>query len=201
MGSRQSSDAQKLRMLPSCQICRSFINNGSVARMETSRGFTLLELIVVISIVAITATTALDRLFWYQSQAEKTAMEYNATMIKSGLLMSAASLMMAEKTSDIPALAEHNPLNLLAQKPANYLGEMDGRKTDVLESGNWFYDTSKHQLVYIVEHRRYFTPEVPNDFTIRYGIKVLYGEMELVSGKKVAYIASITLVPLSKYTW
>jgi len=169
--------------------------------MKTSRGFTLLELIVVISIVAITATIALDRLYGYLSQAEKSAMEYNATMIKSGLWMSAASLMMAERTSDIPALAEHNPINLLEQKPANYLGEIDGKKTEALESGNWFYDASKHQVVYVVEHRRYFMPKVPGDFTIRYGMKVLYGEMELAPGKKVSYIAGITLVPLTKYEW
>lgn len=170
-------------------------------RMRTSRGFTLLELIVVISVVAITATIALDRLYGYLSQAEKAAMEYNATMIKSGLWMSAASLMMAERTSGIPALAEQNPMNLLAQKPANYLGEIDGRKTEALKGGNWFYDASKHQVVYVVEHRRYFMPEVPDDFTIRYGMKVLYSEMELAQGKKVSYIAGVTLVPLTKYAW
>lgn len=160
-----------------------------------------MELIVVISVVAVLATTALDRLFWYQGQAEKAAMEYTATMIKSGLWMSAASLMMAERTSDIPSLAEHNPMNLLAQKPENYLGEIDGSKAESLKGGNWFYDTSKHQVIYVVGQRHYFTPEVPGDFTVRYGMKVLYGEMELAPGNKVTYIAGITLVPLSKYTW
>ena len=169
--------------------------------MRTSRGFTLLELIVVISLVAITATVAMDRLFWYQSQAEETTMKYTATMIKSGLWMSAASLMMAERTSDIPALAEHNPMNLLAQRPENYLGEIDGGNAESLEGGNWFYDASKHQVIYVVGQRRYFTPEVPGDFTIRYGMKVLYGEMELAPGNKIAYITGVTLVPLSKYTW
>lgn len=168
---------------------------------RTAHGFTLLELIVVISVVAVLATTALDKLFWYQGQAEKASMEYTATMIKSGLWMSAASLMMSEHTSDIPALAEHNPMNLLAQKPENYMGELDGGKTKLLEGGNWFYDVSKRQVVYVVGQRRYFTPEVSGDFTIRYGMKVLYGEMDIASGNKVSYIAGITLVPLSKYTW
>jgi general secretion pathway protein G len=172
-----------------------------VARIRGSRGFTLVELVVVISVVAIMSTIALDRLFWYQSQAEKTAMEYNATMIKSGLWMSAASLMMAERTSDIPTLATNNPINLLAEKPANYLGEIDGTKTETLDGGNWFYDTSKHQVIYVVGHRSFFEPEITDDFTIRYGMKVLYGEMELAQGKKVSYIAGITLVPLTKYTW
>ena len=161
-------------------------------RAKASRGFTLIELIVVISVVAVLATTALDRLFWYQGQAEKAAMEYTASMIKSSLWMSAASLMMAERTSEIPALAEHNPMNLLAQKPENYLGEIDGTRTASLASGNWFYDSSKHQVIYVVGQRRYFTPEVPEDFTIRYDMKVLYGEMELAPSNKVSYIAGIT---------
>jgi prepilin-type N-terminal cleavage/methylation domain-containing protein len=189
---------RNVNKLPNVPIVHQFC---PAVRIRTSRGFTLLELIVVISVVAITATIALDRLFGYMSQAEKAAMEYNASMIKSGLWMSAASLMMAERTSDIPALAKQNPINLLAQKPANYLGEIDGRKTDSLEGGNWFYDASKHQVIYVVGHRRYFMPEVPDDFTIRYGMKVLYGEMELAPGSKVTYIAGITLVPLTKYTW
>ena len=165
------------------------------------RGFTLVELVVVISVVAILAATALDRLFWYQGQAEKAAMEYTASMVKSGLWMSAASLMMADREADIPALAECNPMNLLAQKPENYLGEMDGSKAGTLEGGNWFYDPPKRQIVYVVGQRRNFTPGVPGDFTVRYGMKVLYGEMESTPGKQVKYVAGITLVPLSKYTW
>lgn len=170
-------------------------------RLKTSSGFTLVELIVVISVVAILAATALDRLFWYQGQAEKAAMEYTATMIKSSLWMSAADLMMANRTSDIPALAEQNPINLLAQKPENYLGEIDASKAESLQGGNWFYDVYKHQVVYVVGQRRSFTPAAPGDFTVRYGMKVIYGEIELASDKKVSYIAGISLVPLSKYTW
>ncbi|MDP3086899.1 MAG: prepilin-type N-terminal cleavage/methylation domain-containing protein [Methylotenera sp.] len=172
-----------------------------VGTHKVSKGFTLVELVVVISIMAVMATAALDRLFWYQGQAEKTAMEYTATMIKSGLWMEAASLMMAERTSDIPALAKRNPIDLLAQKPENYLGEMHNVKVELLESGNWFYDASTHQVVYMVKHRRYFTPEVIDDYQVRYGMRVLYGEMDIVSGNKASYIAGATLVPLSKYTW
>jgi prepilin-type N-terminal cleavage/methylation domain-containing protein len=170
-------------------------------KLKALEGFTLIELIVVICVVAILATAALDRLFWYQGQAEKAAMDYTATMIKSGLWMRAADLMMANHTSDIPALAEKNPINLLAQKPANYLGEIDGRKAESLQGGNWFYDVYKHQVVYVVGHRRSFMPAVPDDFTVRYGMKVIYGETELASGKNASYIAGISLVPISKYTW
>jgi general secretion pathway protein G len=169
--------------------------------LSVTRGFTLLELIVVISIVAVMATAALDRLFWYQGQAEKTAMEYTATTIKSGLWMTAASLMMAEHTTDIPALTMRNPIDLLAQKPENYLGELPNVKTELLEGGNWVYDKATHQIIYIVRQRRYFKPETAGDYSVRYGMKVLYGEIALTPTNKASYIAGVTLIPLSKYTW
>lgn len=166
-----------------------------------AQGFTLIELMIVVSVVAVLATTALDKLFWYQGQAEKANMEYTATMIKSGLWMRAASLMMADHAADIPALAEQNPIDLLAQKPENYLGAINNGNADALDSGNWFYDVPTRQVVYIVGHRRDFRPEVAEDFTVRYGMKVLYGEIESTPGHKAPYIAGIALVPLSKYTW
>ncbi len=168
---------------------------------KNAKGFTLIELIVVVSIVAISATVALDKLFWYQGQAEKASMDYTANMIKSGLWMSGASLMMANRGAEIPALAQQNPINLLAQKPDNYLGELDGSKTEQLKAGNWFYDTSTKQVDYVVNQRRNFTPAIADDYTVRYGMKIIYSEIEITPGKKVPYVAGITLVPLSKYNW
>ena len=169
--------------------------------IDKTRGFTLIELIVVVAVVGMLATIALDRLIWFQGQAEKANMEYTASMIKSGLWMSAASLMMAERSEEIANLAKRNPIDLLAQKPENYLGALDGTNLAVLQRGKWFYDTKQQQVIYVVDQRYNFKPEVANDFAVRYAAKVIYGEMELTQGNKTPYIAGITLVPLSKYKW
>lgn len=200
MGSWQSRHEQRLKRykLPTMSITQASL---STIHTKAVRGFTLLELIVVICLVAILGATALDRLFWYQGQAEKASMDYTATMIKSGLWLSAADLMMANRNADIPALATHNPINLLAQKPENYLGELNSNDIRSLASGNWFYDSAKHQVVYIVKYRQNFTPDIAGDYTVKYGMQVLYGEMELASGNKVSYITGVTLVPLNKYSW
>ena len=169
--------------------------------IDKTRGFTLIELIVVVAVVGMLATIALDRLIWFQGQAEKANMEYTASMIKSGLWMSAANLMMAERSKEIGDLAKRNPIDLLAQKPENYLGALDGTNLAVLQRGKWFYDTSRQQVIYVVDQRYNFRPAVTDDFTVRYGVKVVYGEMELTQGNRLRYIAGITLAPLSNYVW
>ena len=115
--------------------------------------------------------------------------------------MSAANLMMAERSKEIGDLAKRNPIDLLAQKPENYLGALDGTNLAVLQRGKWFYDTKQQQVIYVVDQRYNFKPAVADDFTVKYSVKVIYGEMELTQGNKTPYIAGITLVPLSKYKW
>jgi prepilin-type N-terminal cleavage/methylation domain-containing protein len=114
---------------------------------KARRGFSLIELMVAISIMAILIFILLDRLYWYEGQAEKASMEHTAEIIKSGLWMASADLMMAERNSEIAKLAERNPILLLAREPANYLGEINANQAASVEAGNWFYDAGKHQLV------------------------------------------------------
>jgi prepilin-type N-terminal cleavage/methylation domain-containing protein len=175
--------------------------NQTLSQIKKSYGFTLIELIVTISLIAVLSDVALNKLFWYQGQAEKVNMEYTASMIKSGLWMSAANLMMAERGGEIPALLKQNPFNLLAEKPANYLGEINSDNANTLKGGNWYFDSSKQQIIYIVGQRQDFTPTIADDFSVRYGMKVLYAEVEITKDNKVEYVSGITLVPLSHYKW
>jgi hypothetical protein len=116
-------------------------------RAKAAGGFSLLELSVLISIMAI----LLDRIFWCEGQAEKSAMEHTADMIKTGLWMEAANLMMAERTSEITALAKRNSIGFLAQKSVNDLGEINAAQVTSIEADNWFYDVTKYQVMYVLD--------------------------------------------------
>ena len=48
-------------------------------------------------------------------------------------------------------------MNLLAEVPGNYLGEMEGTDPYILEKGSWYFDKPAKTLVYIVDNTGYFS--------------------------------------------
>jgi general secretion pathway protein G len=58
-------------------------------------GFTLLELIIVVCLVAIFASVALDRLLRYQEIAEKTAMQATVGALRSAQALQVAARIMS----------------------------------------------------------------------------------------------------------
>ncbi|HVY06681.1 MAG TPA: hypothetical protein VHB46_11960 [Burkholderiales bacterium] len=131
------------------------------------RGASQLELVVCIALVGIFMAVFLERMFYYQEQAEKTAMEMTVANIRSGLRYKVADLIMNNRVSEIPTLADDNPVNWLQGPPENYLGEFDGLPQSD-PSGKWYFDRSTRQLIYTVSNRRHFVPSNGRDFTIRY---------------------------------
>ena len=93
-------------------------------------GASFLELAVCVALMAIFVGVLLERALYYQEYAEKTAMESTAENIRTGLRYKVADLILANRASEIPALAEENPINWLAERPPNYLGELDSAPAD-----------------------------------------------------------------------
>jgi prepilin-type N-terminal cleavage/methylation domain-containing protein len=111
-------------------------------------GFTLIELIVVISLVAIFFAVALDRLLLYQEHAEKAAMDQTIAAIKSGLQLRAAVLLVRGEERNIGALARTNPVEWLVEPPAGYRGEFLAPNVN-LPRGSWYFDAAQSELVYL----------------------------------------------------
>lgn len=109
----------------------------------------------------------LERALYYQEYAEKTAMESTAENIRTGLRYKVADLILANRVPEIPTLADENPMNWLAERPPNYLGELDSAPADE-PFGQWYFDRRNHELVYTVNNRRHFSPSAYRDFSVRY---------------------------------
>lgn len=164
------------------------------------RGFTLFELIIVIVVVAILVKIAIDRLEEHWEAAEKAAMEQIVGVIKSSLHLQSIKLIAQNRAGDIKELVTKNPINWLAEKPRNYLGEFNNPSIDDLPKGNWYFDTTQHQLVYLVNKGDHFLADKSGKKLIRYQVALIYSE-DPKDLPKNSEINGITLKELTTYKW
>jgi general secretion pathway protein G len=162
-------------------------------------GASFLEFAVCMALAGIFVGVLLERALYYREYAEKTAMESTAENIRTGLRYKVADLILANRASEIPALADENPMNWLAEKPPNYLGELDSAPADE-PKGEWYFDTHKRELVYTVSNRRHFSPSIYRDFSVRYrAMRVSSGTVtESSPGSADTWVS---LVLMGEYDW
>jgi prepilin-type N-terminal cleavage/methylation domain-containing protein len=178
-------------------------SDSRILHPESCKGFTLLELIVVISVVAILAGSLLSRIPYYQEQAEKTVVEQMAGAMQSALIMRYGSLMAhgAGAEKGLNALANANPMDWLQQKPKNYAGEFFDPTPKTVSPGHWMFDLKSHELIYVLDRSDYFTPGKDGQKWIRFHVKLEYESPagSEAEGKKA--LASTLFEPTEPYHW
>jgi prepilin-type N-terminal cleavage/methylation domain-containing protein len=166
------------------------------------RGFTLLELIVVICIIVMLMGFFFNRVLFYQEQAEKTAMEGVAGALQSALTMQYGQTLTRGKSSDVAALAQDNPMNWLQKIPRNYVGEFYDPTPLAVDSGNWVFDLKSRELVYVVRNANYFKPGRDGKKWIRFHIAVNYSASRLPSLQNAPHeLTGVLFEPVEPYSW
>jgi general secretion pathway protein G len=128
----------------------------SLKQRRLQQGFKLFEFGVVAAVLAIMATVLLQRLWFYQDQAEQVSVQQVASNVRAALKIKVAQGSLPGKMVDLTMLPEQNPLDWLTEKPANYLGELNAPRDQDVISGNWYFDLSDHCLVYLLNKRGSF---------------------------------------------
>lgn len=144
------------------------------APRNLQRGFTLIELIVAITIVVILAAVLLERVWFYQEQAEKTVMVGVAGTIQSALVMQYGRFLVRGMESGVAALEAENPMKWLSKQPHNYAGEFYDPTPDSVAHGNWMFDLKAHELIYVLNRAEYFIPGKDGKKWIRYRVSLKY---------------------------
>ena len=154
--------------------------------MNRARGFTLIELVVVISVVALLFGVALERLQRYQELAERVALERNLAAMNVALTHKFASLVIAGRAAEIEKDVGANPIRLLARAPENYLGELSAPDTTALAAGSWFFDRQAGELVYLPARTRYVSFPPGSQGRLRFRISLTAPSQEPGAPKELA---------------
>ncbi|MGK5027267.1 type II secretion system protein [Janthinobacterium sp. RB2R34] len=135
---------------------------------QRQRGYTLFELGVVVAVFSILATVLLSRLSFYQEQAERAAVARMIGALRTSLRVQALRLVIDGKRSQLPLLQQQNPLDWLAERQSNDLGELQAPEIDTLPGGNWYFDKADQKLVYLLRVGNIFSAKsiVPLKFKV-----------------------------------
>ncbi|WP_219136546.1 prepilin-type N-terminal cleavage/methylation domain-containing protein [Janthinobacterium sp. UMAB-60] len=130
-----------------------------LAGKARQRGFTLFELAVAVAVIAVLAVVLLGRLEMLQQDAERVAVRQTVLALRAGLRMQVLELYASDRQNQLPALAGQNPIDWLAEKPANYLGAYMAPEMEKLPPSHWFFDRSNAELIYILNRGNTFAAD------------------------------------------
>lgn len=124
--------------------------SNKYCRVETVCGFTLIEFALVAAIVGVLAGALLNRIVFYQRQAELVAVQQMVGALRSAMHLQVAKLYVSNRQAELPVLVEQNPMSWLAEKPGNYAGEYFSSRSQEIAPGNWYFDRTEKTLVYLL---------------------------------------------------
>jgi general secretion pathway protein G len=125
-------------------------------------GFTRLEFGIAAAVFGLLVAAFVERVFFYNEQAELVAVQQLTGTLRTALQVRAARELASGNEAALAALAQQNPMGWLSEKPVNYLGEFYSPDLGELPHGNWFFDRTDHSLVYLPDTHKSFSFETSN---------------------------------------
>lgn len=163
--------------------------------MLKHKGFSLLELVLVLTVIGLLIAFAMNRLPAWQAEAERAAVINVERNLRSALGIKVASYIAQDDMAGIRALAGSNPMEYLAEIPGNYIGVRSGAKATV-EGGRWYFDAAVRQLAYRVRDA-----ELPGE--VRFEVQLVYEDRNRNGRYDVASdeLNGVRLAEVQPYAW
>jgi hypothetical protein len=154
-----------------------------------------LQSALYVAIVGVLAAVLLERLLTYAEAAEKAAMEVTISNLQGALYAKLAYHALRGEAASIESLPRQSPFAAAGARASNYLGEFDGAPSIPDQSGKWYFDRLRGELVYrpnLARHFSFGAAEEPEP--------VIRLRMELTGGGGTIY-HGVSLRPVVPYRW
>lgn len=115
-----------------------------------------LQSALYVAIAGILAAVLLERLLTYAEAAEKATVEATISRLQSALYARVAYLVLRGEYDQLEALPRRSPFAVTRAEATNYLGEYDGSPPGPAQTGSWYFDRQRAELVYRPNLTRYF---------------------------------------------
>lgn len=169
--------------------------------MRRRRGMTLIELVAVVCAIGILAAILLDRFTLYQEIAERTQMDRTVAILRSALALKAAGIMTAGRFEEIASLRDDNPMDWLAERPGNYIGELFDPEISEIPPGSWYFDRKTRELAYRPRVAQHLVPAVPGRPEVRFRNVVRIEAQKSAARVARSEVSELTVVPSRPFTW
>jgi general secretion pathway protein G len=156
-------------------------------------GFTFYEFAISAAVLAVLAGLLLTRASFYQEEAERVAVRELVGTLRRALQLRVSSLHGQRGTR---ALLEENPLDWLAKKPDNYLGEFYSPELEKMPGGNWLFDRRDRCLIYLLNNHKSFYFQASNLLKFKVEFARLQGQAAQATGRPAEVPTALVLAEL-----
>jgi hypothetical protein len=146
---------------------------------RSAAGFSMFEIAVVAIVFSVLVGVLLQRLAFYQEEAERAGARLLVSNMQSALRSKAYQAAMRGTPADLTVLAGANPISWLEHVPENYGGEIGNSTEKLLRPGHWYFDGKQGILVYVFSSKKSF----PGDSYERWFFRVKFTGLPTINAK------------------
>ncbi|MDX1491617.1 MAG: hypothetical protein R3332_10035 [Pseudohongiellaceae bacterium] len=168
-------------------------------RLERAKGFTLFELVSYILVVAITASVAYNRFAEFPEAAERANFLAITVQLRTGVNLQMMNGIARGGWLELKDLEGSNPMDLMLERPSNYVGELTSYDAETMERRVWYFDPDAGELVYVANnadtlYRIEGDQQIPTQ-TVRFRIKMKF------RGQSTRNWEGLVMEPTAAYVW
>lgn len=171
--------------------------------MRDERGFSLLELLIVIVVISVLVVVAVDRLLRLRFEAERVMVQSIVSGLKSALYIDFAAAAARGQSEAMAQARGSNPMTRLAERPETYVGELFGPDPAALAPGSWYFDTRERNLVYVVRFPEQFVSALSGPARARFTVELDYDDVDgngrFDPGRES--MRGLNLMPVEPFSW